>query len=337
VAVSGGLRISVVIPTHNRTGSLHETIRTLCDQTLDVSEYEIIVVDDGSTPAIVLDCSESAQRRILIRLEGRERSAARNVGARAARGEVVVFVDDDISVATNFLEMHLCAQNEWPDAIAVGAIRLPGVVMERPFGRFRQALELQGVPEKRGSGCARNFCTAANMSISRKRFVELGGFDELLVTAEDQDLALRHSERGGLIAFVPEAVAVHRDEALDVRGYCRRTEWGSERIVVFCERHQEWPDNIERDRVNGPVRWRREPLGWSVRKILKGVIAVPAVVEVLFGAASILERSAPDSRVLQRVYRLLLGAHVFRGYRRGLARANRAAAEGWSMVAAGPR
>jgi hypothetical protein len=246
-----------------------------------------------------------------------------------------VFVDDDMSVATNFLQTHLSAQNEWPDAIVVGSIRLPAAVLELPFGRFRQALELQGVPQNSGTGCARNFCTAANMSMSRERFLDLGGFDESLVTAEDQDLALRHSERGGLIAFVPQAAAVHRDEALDVRRYCRRSEWGSEQIVAFCERHREWPDNIERDRVNGPVRWRHEPLWWSARKTLKKVIAVPAVVEVLFAAASGLERSVPDSRVLQRIYCLLLGAHVFRGYRRGLARAKGAVSGYGSMVAAG--
>ena len=335
--MSGGPRISVVIPTRNRVGPLHETIRTLRDQTLGASEYEIIVVDDGSTPAIVLECSASAPRCILVRLEGRERSAARNVGARAARAGLLVFVDDDISVFSDFLETHLFAQKEWSEAIVVGAIRLPKAVLEQPFGRFRQALERQEVPQSRGTRCARNFSTAANMSMSRRRFLQLGGFDESLVTAEDQDLALRHSERGGLIAFEPEAAVVHRDDAVDVRRYCRRAEWGGERIVAFCERHHEWPDNIARDRVNGPVRWRHEPLRWSARKMLKRVIAAPAVVEVLFGAASILEASAPDSRMLQRVYRLLLGAHVFRGYRRGLARANRTAAEGSSMVAAGRR
>jgi glycosyltransferase involved in cell wall biosynthesis len=302
---------------------------------LAARDYEIVIVDDGSSPAIRPECSENGLPCILIRLEGRERSAARNVGAQAAHGAFVVFVDDDMSVATDFLEAHLAAQTEWPDAIVVGSIRLPKAVLERPFGRFRQALEMQGVPQSRGISCAGNFCTAANMSMSRKRFRELGGFDETLVTAEDQDLALRHSQRSGSIAFAPEAAAVHRDEAVDVRGYCRRSEWGSERIVAFCGRHREWPDNIERDRVNGPTRWRHEPLHRAARKVLKRVIATPAVVETLFVAASILERTAPDSRVLERIYRLLLGAHVFRGYRRGLARANGVVTGDESMVTAG--
>ncbi len=105
--------------------------------------------------------------------------------------------------------------------------------------------------------------------------------------------------------------------------------------MAFCERHRDWPDNIERDRVNGPLRWRHEPFGWSARKVLKRVVTARAVVEVLFVLAAILERSGPDSRLLERVYRLLLGAHIFRGYRRGLAQAERVVGVERSMMAAG--
>jgi len=58
----------------------------------------------------------------------------------------------------------------------------------------------------------------------------------------------------------------------------------------------------------------------TLRKLGKTVIALQPALEVLFAAAAILERGAPDSWLLGRVYRLLLGAHIFRGYRRGLAR-----------------
>ena len=57
-----------------------------------------------------------------------------------------------------------------------------------------------------------------------------------------------------------------------------------------------------------------------MRKLLKSLIALPAVTAVLFRVAALLERRAPASRSLDRVYRLLLGAHIFRGYRRGLKR-----------------
>ena len=166
----------------------------------------------------------------------------------------------------------------------------------------------------------KNFCTAGNMSIARRQFFRLGGFDEGLVSAEDQDLALRHSEAGGAIVFLPEAVGIHRDKAMEVRSYCRRAEWGGEHLVAFCRKHPAWPDNMSREQVNGPIRWRRQPLGQSARKIAKKLAAYPPALRMLFGVTAVIERVAPESPALERMYRVLLGVHIYRGYRRGATR-----------------
>jgi glycosyltransferase involved in cell wall biosynthesis len=310
--------ISVVIPSKNRAEALDETLEGLRDQTVGVDEYEIVVADDGSTPPICLRRWADGPKCTKVRLEGRERSAARNAGARVAEGEIVVFLDDDISVGYDFLEGHLAAQKEWPGALVVGPVRLADEVLRTPFGRFRRTVEHKRTLHDRGVVSTRNLCAAANISISRWSFLELGGFDERMVSAEDQDLALRHCSRGGVIAFAPEVEVVHRDVFCDLRSYCQHMAWGYERMIPFCLQHPMWEDNIERDRVNGPVRWGNEPLRSVVRKLAKSAIASPVVVEALFSAATILERRFPDSRLLQRIYRLLLGAHIFRGYRRGL-------------------
>lgn len=309
-------RISVVVPARNRPGPLAETLVTLRAQELPQDAYEIVVVDDGSEPALT---SVPAGVR-LERLDGRERSAARNAGAQVATGELLVFLDDDITVSSGFLGAHLAAHREWRGALAVGAIDLPEYALREPFGRFRQALERTGIPSQRGITRLRNFCTAANMSIARRQFLRLGGFDETLVSAEDQDLALRHSKAGGTIVFLPEAVGIHRDEAMDVRSYCRRAEWGSGRLVAFCRKHPAWPENMVRERVNGPVRWGREALGQSARKVAKKLVAVRPVLEMLFQVTAMIERVAPESSVLERMYRVLLGVHIYRGYRSGAIR-----------------
>ena len=316
----GNPLISVIIPTRDRSGALRETLAALGGQTLSVSDYEVIVVDDGSRPAVQVPWIHEGPRCAVLRLNGRERSAARNAGARVARGDLVVFVDDDITVSGNFLEAHVTGHREWPGALVVGSIQLSDEVLRGPFGRFRQALEQRGIPAQRGIAGASNLCTAQNMSVDRQRFVELEGFAEELVSAEDQDFALRHCEKGGIIVFLPEAAGIHRDEAADVRGYCRRMEWGSERLLAFCRRHPAWPDNVARERVNGPVRLGCEPVGLTLRKLMKTMMALPPVVKLLFATATLLERTAPSSPLLEKLYRLLLGVHILRGYRRGLAR-----------------
>jgi len=311
------VRVSVIIATHNRPEKLAETLSSLTRQDNEAGEYEIIVVDDGSKPPVVIESGNELPSVVLVRVEGLERSAARNRGAAAARGKLLIFIDDDISVEPDFVAAHVRSHEEWPGVLAVGAIRLPDETMATPFGRFRQNLERNEVPLARGLTPNRNFCTAANMSIPRDVFLALGGFDSSITSGEDQDFALRHTARGGHIAFLPEADAVHRDDALDILSYCLRAEWGSLNMIPFCRRYPDWPDNVERDRVNGPVSLSA-PISETVRKIVKVTLTLRPISSCLFSVASLLERAAPNSRSLDRVYRLLLGIHIFRGYRKGL-------------------
>ena len=313
----GDIRVSVIIPTHNRPEKLAILLACLRRQNLAATEYEIIVVDDNSVPPVVLPASADGPRATLVRLDEMERSAARNTGAAIATGEWLVFLDDDMTVEGDFLFCHLSAHGQWPNALVVGSIRLPETTLT-PFGRFRQKLEELGLPQKPGLASMPNFCTAANMSLARAAFAGVEGFDGAIISSEDQDFALRHTARGGRIVFWPEARAIHCDSSLDIRSYGLRSEWGRKNMIPFCLRYPDWPDNIERHRVNGPLQFGREPLKQSFRKIIKSMLALKAVRETLFFIAGLLERAAPKSSALERSYRLLLGAHIFRGYRSGL-------------------
>lgn len=332
------IKASVIIPTHSRPRKLEQLLDCLKHQDVSPGDYEIIVVDDNSLPPVALKNTEGAPETSLIRLEETERSAARNTGAEIARGDLLLFVDDDMTVSGDFISNHLHAHEQYPGALAVGSVRLPEKALATPFGRFRQKLEDNELPDAGGPITIENFCTAANMSIARDRFLEIGRFDPSIVSSEDQDFALRHTARGGQIIFAPEARAIHCDHALDIRSYCRRAEWGSERMIPFCRRYPDWPDNVERDRVNGPLRFDREPVSQSMRKLIKVGLAARSIIALLFAVASLLERLVPNSRVLDRVYRLLLGAHIFRGYRKGLKRstvANQPAPKGRHRIAQG--
>lgn len=313
-------KISVIIPTRNQPAKLTATLSCLQVQTLATTDYEIIVVDDGSDPPVRIPTPPDGPRCTLVRCNWIGRSAARNRGATLAQGELLIFLDDDMSVSGDFLSAHWQAHQEWPDALLVGAVRLPDEALRRPFGRFRQQLERQAIPRRRGPTATANFCTAANMAVSRARFQALGGFNPALHSSEDQDFALRHTARGGQIVYVPEADAVHRDDALDIRRYCRRAEWGMQELLPFCQLYPDWPDNIERERVNGPVRWGREPIWHSTRKLIKAVLSHRPMTDCLFAAAWLFERTLPRSRALDRMYRVLLGVHILRGYRNGMKR-----------------
>lgn len=313
--------MTVVIPTFNRPAQLAHTLRHLRRQTLPAADYELIVVDDGSTPPAVVPTAEGGPPCTLLRFDDvLERCVARNRGAEVARGEILVFLDDDLEVAPDFLEAHLRAHAEWPGALVGGNVVLPGEALAHPFVRFRQALEASQVPQERGPTTA-NAVGAGNFSLSRARYLHLGGFDTGMVGIEDQDFGYRHLAAGGTVVFLPEAVAIHWDHALTIRPYCRRTEFAAQSAVPLVRRYPDWPANRLRQEVNGPTRWGNEPLGRSLLKLLKRCLAVPPALEALFRLTELLERTLPRSRVLDRTYRLLMGIHLQRGYRMGLRRA----------------
>src|SRR5262245_55618980 len=107
------MRLTAVVPTFNRQAKLDDTLYCLQRQTLPANDYEIIVVDDGSTPPAVLPEPTGGASVSLIRFdEILERAIARNAAAEAARGEVLFFSDDDMGIGPDFLEAHLRAQVE---------------------------------------------------------------------------------------------------------------------------------------------------------------------------------------------------------------------------------
>jgi len=118
---------------------------------------------------------------------------------------------------------------------------------------------------------------------------------------------------------LPETVAIHRDTALTIRTYCRRVEWGSRQLIPFCRRYPDWPDNIERNLVNGLSKWGSEPITQSLRKAAKRAMYLRPCREMLFLLAAALERIAPATKLLDGLYRGLIGIHIFRGFRRGIA------------------
>ena len=309
---------TVIIPTRNRPEALARTLLDLAPRLEEAAGCEAIVVDDGSSPPAATPPTLAGCECRVVRLTGAGRSAARNEGADAAGGDILVFIDDDMSVGPGFVRAHQQAHEAGADVLCVGSVRLAPGIAATPFGRFRQALEDGILEQVRSGSVPDNFCTAQNMSVSRKSWNRLGGFDVTLQSAEDQDLALRHVAHGGRIVFAPGAVAVHRDSVSDMRAYFHRTEWGARHMVPFCRKHPGLPDNIERERINGKARWAAEPIGLSLRKGAKRLLAQPPLLAGMLAVTAFLERAAPRGAVLTWCYRVLVGVGMLKGHRAGL-------------------
>jgi glycosyltransferase involved in cell wall biosynthesis len=102
---------SVVVATRNRPQAVRACLEALAAQTMEPGTFEVIVVDDGGEPPLMLDLASwtAAFPLTLIRQENAGPGAARNRGCKQARGEIVTFTDDDCLPTQTWLEQRLTA------------------------------------------------------------------------------------------------------------------------------------------------------------------------------------------------------------------------------------
>jgi glycosyltransferase involved in cell wall biosynthesis len=199
----GGPRATVVIPTRNRLPLLREAIASVERQTFP--DWEAVVVDDDSsdgTPPWLDGLSDSRIRSFRLR-EHSERTVARNVGLREARGEIVVFLDDDDRLLPHALGLLCGALERHADAVAaVGA-----AVRFDPGGRRERAphprtASVRSVWREVLAGWDSGSGQAAFRASDLRR---AGGWNEQLTYWELGDLWFRVA-RAGPVVFLPQVV-----------------------------------------------------------------------------------------------------------------------------------
>ncbi len=210
---------------------------------LDYPDYEVIVVDDGSsdeTAAIARECGYPA-----ISTPNRGLSSARNTGLEAASGEIVAYIDCDARPDRDWLR-YLAASFRATDRVGIGGPNLPppdgwvaDCVANAPGGPVHVLLsdrEAEHIP-----GC--------NMAFRRQQLLEVGGFDPRFRAAgDDVDICWRLQENGGTLGFSAGAVVWHRCRD-SVRAYWRQ-QIGYGKAEALLER--KWP---ERYNVGGHHSW----------------------------------------------------------------------------------
>lgn len=214
------MRASVVLPTYNRSALLPAVLSALLDQDCD-GDYEVVVVDDGSTDRTPIVLEEIAQRspgRIRVfRQENSGPARARNRGAQEARGAFLAFLDDDCVAERSWLRRLEAAFTE----SRAGAVA--GAVVNREVEWVGRYINREGVIAHvvSAEGWVEGLITG-NCGISASLFRELGGFDETIRVAggEDTDLGLRLRARGHRIALAADA-RVHHESHVGLGNYLR--------------------------------------------------------------------------------------------------------------------
>jgi glycosyltransferase involved in cell wall biosynthesis len=235
-------RISVVICAYNAEPTIHECLDGVLG--LDYPDYEVIVVDDGST-----DATGDLARGYPVRVIGTENcglSSARNTGLDAASGEIIAYIDSDAYPDPHWLQ-YIANAFRTTDFVGVGGPNLPppgdGAIAEcvaqAPGGPAH--VLLSDVVAEHIPGC--------NMAFRVSALREIGGFDPRFRSAgDDVDVCWRLQDRGWTLGFSPAALVWHHRRN-SVRAYWRQ-QFGYGRAEALLE--DKWP---ERYNAGGHFRW----------------------------------------------------------------------------------
>ncbi|MBM3130257.1 MAG: glycosyltransferase [Chloroflexi bacterium] len=221
------LQVTVIVPAFNSADTLPACLNSLQRQTRVPDE--IIVVDDDS-----LDQTAQVAERLGVRVLRQSHAgpaAARNLGARVARGDIVMFTDSDCEPRADWVEQML---KPFADPRVMGAkgtyitrqsellARLVQVEFEDKYARMRR----QGTID---------FVDTYAAAYRRDIFVRLEGFNEIFPTAsvEDIELSFRLSERKARLVFAPQAQVLHTHPVSLKRYLARKARYGYWRALVY--------------------------------------------------------------------------------------------------------
>ena len=233
---SNQIRFSVIIPTLNRSDMLRQAIEALCQQEDPGCAYEIIAVDNGSTDD-TREMVEALARKSLVPirylLESRRGSHfARNTGFKAARGEILGLIDDDVIVDTNWVKNIVKVYDNPEVSCAGGKLTLRWVNGPPPewIEPFKTTLGEMNYGDKPIELPYPKTINAGNFSIRKEILLKVGGYNpcnapgDSLIGDGECGLCWKVCNAGGRIFWVPDAIGWHIQDAKRVTSsyiWCR--------------------------------------------------------------------------------------------------------------------
>jgi glycosyltransferase involved in cell wall biosynthesis len=222
--------VSVIIPTYNGAHKILNTHRALEHQS--VKDFEVIVAIDGSndgTQELLEGKTFTFNNFKCISQSNKGRAGIRNFGAKAASGDLLIFYDDDMRPEQDSISKHVEFHSNYKDSIYGGNQLEDLKVLKTDIQRYKAYLSRKwtakycdGLNELSDNDL---FLTAANMSVPKKLFLELGGFDERLTDAEDFEFAVRAFSKGVPVYFDKTNIAWH-DDFISCKSYiCRQRQY----------------------------------------------------------------------------------------------------------------
>ena len=232
--------ISVIVPSFNRKSEIQELLNSLSEQQLPCDQFEVLIVDDGSTDDTetwVTEFIESTDMPVrFIRQDHQGPGAARNFGMEKARGDIFVFIDSDCTAPPNWLSVIKKAFDDDPELRAFGGrddarADFPPLLLAINYSMtsFLTTGGMRGGKKKR---LAKFYPRSFNMGLHRQLYDKIGGFGSLR-HGQDIEFSNRIIKSGDKVAYLRDSVVYHKRRT-SLRKFFRQVfNWGVARINLY--------------------------------------------------------------------------------------------------------
>ncbi len=239
--------ISIVIPTYNRIYSLKRVLSALENQSIPFSNFEVIVVSDGATDGTnkYLQSHEAPFNfRPVLQTNGGA-ATARNAGIKAAKGDFILFLDDDVVPTAELLARHLQTHAQYAESdsiVVLGPMLTPPDFTMSPWVQWEQSMlvkQYEAMENGDWEPTARQFFTG-NTSLARRHLLAQDGFDTQFKRAEDLELAYRLADAGLKFIFNGQAVGYHYAERSFESWLDIPYAYGANDVIFATQKEQTW-------------------------------------------------------------------------------------------------
>jgi GT2 family glycosyltransferase/peptidoglycan/xylan/chitin deacetylase (PgdA/CDA1 family) len=234
------VELSIIIPTYNRAELLRACLAALGQQTQAPTDFEVIVVVDGSSDGTVemLSHLTTPFRLHVLAQPNSGAAVARNQGTRLAAGSLCLFLDDDITADPELVAAHLEAQQQRGPMLGLGHLTCrPSAPADGFAGQYATWWSDHYARLADGSNTVSYLdCWSGNLSVPRASLLEAGGFATDLTRLEDIDLGYRLERLGLPLVYVPSAIG-HQEYNKGFAAIASEAEMAGAASVDLYRRH----------------------------------------------------------------------------------------------------
>jgi GT2 family glycosyltransferase len=211
------MKLSIIVATYNRKNELESLLDSFAHQTLPADQFEVIIVDDGSTDSTRTFISDKRQSLpFTLHYEYQENRGpgyARTRGMETATGDIFLFIDSDCIAPLHYLETVRRTFMEQPIDAFGGPDRTADdfSVWDKAVNyTMTSFLTTGGIRGSAGTKLAAYYPRSFNMGFRREVYEKIGGFGSIYHYGEDIEFSHRIINSGARVAFLPDAYVFHR-------------------------------------------------------------------------------------------------------------------------------